>query len=367
MCINGMAGDFACNGFDLAKRVPLEDFGAVGGNDLWGWTDPLDGTEYAIMGMTDRTGFVRLSDPQNPVVVGIVPTQTRASAWRDMKVHDNHVFIVADASGAHGMQVFDLTRLRDSNTATQFTPDFVYSGVENSHNIVVNEDSGFAYIVGTNTCDEGLHMLDVSAPKSPVFVGCHEASGETHDAQCVNYDGPDADYSGQEICFGSNEDHVAIINVTDKSNPQEISRLIYPSLGFVHQNWLDDSQGFLLVGDEADETTFRTRTRTIILDVRDLDNPSYLYTYEANTNAIDHNLYLRGNVVYEANYHAGLRVIEFSGLATNTLQETQFFDTFPDDDETGFEGAWSVYPFFESGLITVSDTELGLFILTPQN
>jgi choice-of-anchor B domain-containing protein len=158
---------------------------------------------------------------------------------------------------------------------------------------------------------------------------------------------------------------VAIIDVTDKTATREISRLTYPSLGFVHQNWFDESQSFVFVGDESDETTFRVRTSTIVLDVRDLDNPAFLYTHQANTNAIDHNLYVKGMDLYQANYKAGLRVLEFSDLETNTLSERAYFDTFPDDNETGFDGAWSVYPYFASGTIIVSDTDSGLFILTP--
>ena len=39
--------------------------------------------------------------------------RARASTtWRDMKVVNDHVFIISE-SNEHGMQVFDLTQLRD--------------------------------------------------------------------------------------------------------------------------------------------------------------------------------------------------------------------------------------------------------------
>ncbi len=365
-CVNGMAGDFACNGFDFSKRVSLEDFGAGSGNDIWGWTDPDDGTEYALMGLNNGTGFVRISDPENPVLVGTMATQTVGANWRDIKVYQNHAFVVADNAGAHGMQVFDLTRLRGQSGNITFTPDTVYSGVQNSHNIVINEDTGFAYLVGTNTCNGGLHMVDISTPTSPQSAGCHSTSGYTHDAQCVIYSGPDTAYTGDEICFASNEDDVAIINVTNKSATQELSSVVYPNFGYTHQGWLDDNQQFLLVGDELDERNVRVRTSTIVLDVRDLDNPQYLYTHQADTISIDHNMYIVGQKVYQANYRAGLRVLDFTDLATDSFTESAFFDTYPADDEASFDGAWSVYPFFASGTVIVSDINRGLFILTPQ-
>ena len=37
----------------------------------------------------------------------------QGNVWRDIKVFDDHAFIVADGAGQHGMQVFDLTKLRD--------------------------------------------------------------------------------------------------------------------------------------------------------------------------------------------------------------------------------------------------------------
>lgn len=365
-CVGGMAAGFSCSGFNLAKRVPNADMGGTTGNDIWGWTDPSDGNEYALMGQTDGTAFVRVTDPQNPVFVGRLPTATIDTPWRDIKVFDNHAFIVADRSEDHGMQVFDLTKLRGVSDGRTFTADARYTGVTNSHNIVINEQSAHAYLVGSNTCDEGLHILDISTPTSPIFRACHSDQPETHDAQCVNYIGPDPDYVDREICIGSNAENIGITDVTNKTSPQTVSNVVYPNLGFVHQAWLDDTHRYLIVNDEADETGQGVNTSTIVLDLLDLDNPIYLYTHRGTKTAIDHNLYIVGTKVYESNYTAGLQLLEFTGLASNTFTETAFFDTHPESDAATFDGAWSVYPFFPSGNIVVSDIQRGLFILTPQ-
>ena len=365
VCTDGVAGDFTCSGVDLRSNLALADMGGTAGNDIWGWADTTTGNEYALMGMTNGTAFVDVTDPENPVYLGILPTQTVSSTWRDIKVYQGHAYIVADAAGAHGMQVFDLTRLRDVAAPQDFIADAVYSDFENAHNLAINEDSGFAYVVGSNTCDEGLHMIDITTPNNPLFAGCHDTA-EVHDTQCVSYVGPDADYTDAEVCFNSAKDRVELVDVSDKSSTVTISSFIYPQLGFVHQGWLTEDQRYLFIGDEFDETNFAVPTRTHIIDVSDLDAPAYVSAYEASTPSIDHNLYVLGNRVYEANYTSGLRVLEIGNLASGELTEVAFFDTFPANDAVEFDGAWSVYPFLPSGNIIVSDISSGLFVLTLQ-
>ena len=339
----------------------------IEGNDIWAWHDQSTGKEYALVGMTNGTAFVDITDPDDPVFLGRLPTQTVSSIWRDIKVHQDHAYIVADNAGSHGMQVFDLTRLRGMTGPQDWLPDVIYGEFENAHNLAINEQSGFAYAVGTDTCGGGLHMIDISTPNNPMRagLGCH-ASGDTHDTQCVMYAGPDMDHQGAEICASSNADHVEIADVSDKNNPQTLSMLVYAQLGFVHQGWLTEDHRFLLIGDELDEGYFGVNTRTHVIDVSDLDNPVYVYAYEASTESIDHNLYILGNRVYQANYTSGLRVLEMTDLANQQMSEIAFFDTYPQSDATNFDGAWSVYPFLPSGNLVVNDRANGLFVLALQ-
>jgi len=366
VCAGGDAGGFACSGVDLRSRLPISAMDGVGGNDIWGWFDAQEGREYALMGLRNGTAFVDVTDPENPVFLGRLPTQTSSSIWRDIKVYQDHAYIVADGAGAHGMQVFDLTRLRGVRTAQDWLPDTVYGDFANAHNLAINEDTGFAYAVGTNTCSGGLHMIGLADPGNPLFAGCHPVTPDTHDAQCVVYGGPDANFAGREICFNSNENHVEVADVTNKGNPVTVSQSAYPQLGFVHQAWLTEDQRFLFVGDELDEPNFGVPTRTHVFDVSDLSSPQYLYPYEAATTSIDHNLYVLGNRVYQANYSAGLRVLEFGDLANGEIAEIAFFDTVPETGVGSFDGAWSVYPYLPSGTIIVSDGIHGLFVLTLQ-
>lgn len=365
-CENGMAGKYPCNGYDLVASMPLSTFEAESGNDIWGWTDTTTGKEYALMGLDNGTAFIDISDAANLLYLGILPTATSSSPWRDIKVYKNYAYIVAEANG-HGVQVFDLTRLRNvANIPEVFSEDGRYTAIGNAHNIVINEDTGFAYPVGTARNDAfggGVHFLDLQNPMVPTLAGGWDENGYTHDAQVVTYNGPDADYAGAEIFVGANENQVAVVDISNKENPVALATLPYPNIGYTHQGWFTEDQRYFLLGDELDEINFGFSSRTLVFDMTDLDNPILHDTYLGPTNAIDHNGYVLGNEFFLANYTAGVRVLDISQIAGKTISEIGFFDTHPSDDNTEFEGVWSVYPYFESGKIVVSDINGGLFVI----
>ena len=367
-CVDGKAGAFPCRRVDLLSAVAVADMGAEKANDVWGWTDPATGREYALVGLVNGVGFVDLGDPEAPRVVGHLPTRSVSSSWRDLKVYDDHLFVVSEAAD-HGLQVFGLKALRDvDDPPAVFTATAVYDGFASAHNLAINERSGFAYAVGTggDACNGGLHMIDVRQPTAPRFAGCFAADGYTHDVQCVSYDGPDGDHTGKEICLAANEDTLTVVDVTDKEAPAQLSRTGYPGFGYTHQGWLTGDHRFFLADDELDETDHGHNTRTYVWDLADLDAPRLAGTYEATTAAIDHNQYVRGRNVFQANYRAGLRVLELAKPGAGKLLERAFFDVYPADDRTGFNGAWSVYPYFASGVVIVSSIESGLFVLRPR-
>ncbi len=363
-CENGMAGDFPCAGFDLLGRITLDGLSANSANDIWGWTDPNTGSEYALVGLDNGTAFVDVTGDEL-LYLGKLPTATNPSTWRDVKVYDNYAFIVSEASG-HGMQVFDLTRLRGLTTAQNFSSDADYTAIGNAHNVVINEEMGFAYPVGTARNDAfngGVHFVDIQNPLNPTGVGGYGVNGYTHDAQVITYNGPDTDYTGSEIFIGSNENEIAIANITDKNAPTEISTLSYANLGYTHQGWFTEDHRFFILGDELDEQDFGFNSRTLIFDMQDLDNPVLHFEYTGPTQAIDHNGYVLGDEYYLANYTAGMRVLDISNIADRDISEIAFFDTFPGNDAASFNGVWSVYPYFESGKILINDSNTGLFVV----
>lgn len=370
-CVDGHAEGYPCHNIDLLGHLDLVELGTSNsgnGNDMWGWTDPDSGKEYALVGLNNGTAFVDISDPDHPLRLGNLPTHSGNSLWRDVKTYGNYAFIVSEASG-HGMQVFDLTRLRNvASPPVTFTEDAWYGQFLKAHNIVINEQSGFAYAVGSREgsqqCNSGLHMIDIHDPLHPAFAGCFSADGYTHDAQCVVYDAGSA-YPNREICFAANEDTLTIVDVTDKSNPVQLSRTGYSGSHYTHQGWLTEDRRHFLLDDELDEQSDGHNTRTYVWNVEDLEHPSLEFAYTGPVAAIDHNLYTHNGYAFESNYESGLRILDLSNIDNGSLSEAAFFDTYPASDSANFEGTWSNYPYYASGVVAVSDINSGLFILQP--
>jgi len=365
-CIEGIADIYPCSNVDMLGFISLTELGGGSGSDSWGWMDPLTGVEYALVGRSTGVTFVNISNPELMQIVGILPRGDTATVWADIKVFADHAFIVADNVQNTGIQIFDLRRLRDAeNAPVTFTPDAVYSGFTAAHNLAINEDSGFAYAVGGPTCSQGIHMVDIGSPTQPVFAGCINNLGFIHDVQCLMYSGPDAEHQGKEICIASGMSRVKVLDVSDKNNPVLLSENSYGLAPFTHQGWLTPDQRYFIFGDELDERgdLASSRTRTLVMDLTDLDDGNFVGSFQHQTSSTDHNQYVVGKLVYQANYTAGLRVLRLDDPASAAMSQVAFFDTFPANDLVGFHGAWNVYPFFDSGKILVSDFSRGLFVL----
>jgi choice-of-anchor B domain-containing protein len=363
-------GPFPSHNIEFLSQLTLGDMGAGGGvkgNDIWGWTDPLDSREYALVGRSEGTAFVDVSDPVNPVYLGFLASHTGNTAWRDIKVYADHAYIVSDNNGSHGMQVFDLTQLRSVILPpVSFSETMHYAGFAEGHNIAINEATGFAYVVGSETFNRGLHFIDITNPMNPVAAGGFSADGYTHDTQVVTYAGLDTAYSGREIAFNCNEDTLTIVDVTDKNTPVQLSRTGYSNSAYTHQGWLTENHAYFLSNDELDERNNESInfTRTHLWDVANLDAPIYLGFYQASVQSIDHNLYIHNGLVYTANYTTGLRVLDYSDIANGNLTEVAYIDTHPSMDSlTSFDGAWSSYPFFASGTVIIGDRDEGLIVV----
>jgi len=95
----------------------------------------------------------------------------------------------------------------------------------------------------------------------------------------------------------------------------------------------------------------------------DLTDPALHLNYFSAVNAIDHNGYSMGDQFFIASYTAGLRVLDLSGIEEKQVEEMGYFDTYPATNRATFNGAWNVYPFFESGVVAINDIESGLFLV----
>lgn len=367
-CVNGQADGFPCSNINLLSLFSLGDMKeSNAANDIWGWYDEVNEKEYALVGIYSGTAFVDVTDGSNPSLIGVLPSHTAGSSWRDIKVCQDHAYIVSEAYG-HGLQVYDLTQLESVSGPDFDLQETAHMGTFGSaHNLFINENSTTAFIVGGSSYDitPGLYMVDISDPANPTHAGSYGADGYTHDVQCVNYDGPDERYTGDEICFACNEDTVTIVDVTDKSAPKTISKFSYDSK-YTHQGWLTEDMRYFLMDDELDEyCTCNENTNTRVLDVSDLENPTLHLQHFGSSVDIDHNQYVHNGYAYQANYYAGLRILDLSSIDNQTLTEVAYFDIDGSISVNRFGGAWSVYPYLPSGKVIVSVIEQGLFILEP--
>ena len=350
------SGGYPCWNVELLDVEPISTLGGgENGNDCWGWTDPDSGREIAIYGRSNGTAFIDVTSPTDMKYFANLPTATSPSLWRDIKVYDDHAFIVSEAGG-HGLQIVKLDALLELplDQVTQIEPTAFYGGFGNAHNIMINEETGYAYAIGTSTFSGGLHILDLENPQNPVLVGSFDES-YSHDVHPIVYQGPDEDYFGREmvICFNGYSG-IYIVDAEDKSDVTAVAQLDYAQSGYTHQGYVGENHRYCFFNDELDEQNFGNNTRTYIMDIADLDNPFIVGYYEADVEAIDHNMYIIGDKMYQSNYLSGLRILDVNGAPEGSLELVGYFDTNPSTDTPAFDGTWSNYPYFPSGNIAVS-------------
>ena len=365
-CIAGFVNEtWPCHKVEMMAHVPNVMTGEMTANDLWGWTDPMDGREYVLLGKRDGTWFIEVTNPGMPRIVGKLPTVGLAnSLWRDVKVVEDRMVVVSEVINSR-LQVFDLTRLRNHTSMgppITFSTDTVMLGFSKAHNLAVAPDEPIAYVCGTNGSG-GLLAFDFTEPDTPIVAGSWNEA-YVHDAQVIRYDGPDSTYSDRLIAAVCCATNFRFVDVTDAADMQEISSAAHQPHGYIHQGWFSPDHRHFFLGDETDETgALVDGTHTYVWNVEDLDNPVLIEGVDLGTEGTDHNLYVRGAMLFQSNYTDGFRAQHFNPDGPSILQEKAFFDTQPDLEGPGFSGSWSNYPFFESGTIAVADQSQGLFLL----
>jgi len=406
-CIDGFIQlyniSYPCNNIKLLSFLTFEDLGSTPlcfgdfcfrfANDLWGYTDKKTKKLYGLTGQMDGASIVDVTNPSNPIPIAFIPSQVipRPLIWRDIKVYKNYMYIVADAprtfDANHSLQYYNLDKIRDIDTSlndnlpiTVSSQDIgLYKEFGDCHNLIINEDSGYLYAVGSDTCNRGLHVVDIRDPGNPTFVTCFSDNGYIHDGQCVTYK-----KEKREICFTAAPDLLAmsVIDVTDKSNIFNLATVSYGEPGeakFPHQLWITPNREYLLLNDEQFLTLCQDcdnkGTATYIFDIKDFENPVFIDTYFGTEEAIAHNLYIdnKGKYAYLSNYLAGLRVVDITGLYNKKIEQIQekivevaYFDTNPDaiQDDFMINGLWSSYIYFED-FILLQTVDKGFFIVEP--
>ena len=340
-------------GVVLKSHIGLATFGAGSGNDCWGYVSP-SGREYAIMGMNNMVAFVEVTDPSNPVILEKIPHGS--SGWGDIKVYGHFAYAVTERAGT-GIQVIDMSDIDNGVVTLVRTLDTI----SRAHNAVIDTENGYLYTVGSRGGTGTTVCLSLADPANPVQVGVDSITERyQHDAQVVTYtEGP---LAGKQIWYGFSEGRgVDVYDVTDKDNPERLTRIEYPDIGYCHQGWLSEDKKYLYVNDEFDENQQGVATRSLVFNVEDPLNAFFVGTFTSGKNAIDHNQYVVDGFAFQSNYRSGLRIFDIHEKPEDPDQ-VGWYDTFAPNDDAGFDGAWSNYPFFPSGTVIVSDINDGLFV-----
>ena len=327
------------------------DPGRSGGRsygDVWGYTAP-DGTEYALLAgrgtglsIIDITG----APEDSPVEVAFVPIEPGASDAKDVKVYASYAYLVNEVGP---IQVIDLT---DPANPVQVGTLDTQPGVRDggAHNVAVFD--GHLWVTGgRQSGNAGVRVYDVrTTPASPAYVGGfrpdHHRSPYYHDFEVYG------DYGFGPNIYGGGVD---ILDVSDPSNISLVSTWAYPDSG-AHNTCATEDGQTLYVGDEIGAGGNWTR----IVDISDPDDPEFVGEVIVDRQAAVHNCYVRGDLLFIAHYTEGTRIYDVAEPLAPV--EVGFHDVYTRQGY-GYNGSWTVYPYFQSGKLIVSDMQAGLFVI----
>lgn len=306
-------------------------------SDVWGYTNGA--TILAILGSSEGTHFIDVTDPTNPVQISFIDGPN--SPWRDIKTYQHYAYMVTEGIGVgQGLQIVDLSNPLNPTLVNTYTTNFA-----TAHNVYIDTDIGQAWLIGTNN---GARILDLSQdPENPVEIG-NFAAPYVHDAFVRG----NLAYLS-EIFAGTHE----ILDSTDPANLQSLSVIFTPTQ-FTHNSWTNDDATILATTDETNPGG-----HVGIYDISDKTNPVLLGEYQASTSTLVHNVMFDDDDdtrVAMSHYALGFKLID---VRQPTMPiEIGSYDTYPAND-TGFNGVWGIYAFEPRGYFYVSDRQTGLYIL----
>ncbi|MFZ1322956.1 MAG: choice-of-anchor B family protein [Ignavibacteria bacterium] len=319
---------------------------------VWGYVDPKDGREYAIIGTFDGTSFVDITDPYNIHEVGFVPSTFPASGenlWREMKVYSHYAYIVSEVDTS-GIQIVDLQYLPDS---VRYVKKIQVSGQTSSHSI--SQEGPYLYLNGSNPgIGNGITVMDLSVnPETPIKRGSYNVD-YVHDCRVKN----DTIYAANIYIS-----KVSIISAVNKNSLSLITSFINLPGSGPHNTAVTDDSKYILVTDEIGNSPRQLK----IWNREDIGDITHVSSWQPTgiTNTIVHNVEVYGNYALVAYYEAGIRLVDITNKSNPV--EVAWYDSYPSRNGFDYNGCWGVY-MFPSGKIAASDRQTGLYVLkTPFN
>jgi sugar lactone lactonase YvrE len=254
-------------------------------------------------------------------------------------------------AGLGGIQILDISDPANPLELAKYTDDFPF-GVHNS--FIVGD---LVYLVENSG---GLRIVDIADPRAPFEIG----HWEIPQSEQERFSFPslhDLSVSGDRAYLAYAEAGLRILDVSDPRNPIQIGVYTYPG-GWTHSAEPGANGDLVYLTDEQPGGFMR------VIDVSDLANPREIAQYKSSSGPVEgdseisiHNILVKGDLVYVANYQDGFRVVDVSD-PTDPV-EVGFY-IISESYDGFFNGAWTSFP--ANGLVFVSDLTHGLFIFRFQ-
>lgn len=320
-------------------------------NEVWGFVQA--GQEYAVIGSTNGTHIFAVTANNTLQAVDFVPGKAAGSVIIHRDYHDyaGYLYAVAD-EGNSSLQIMDLQYLPDS-------VHVVYDSdvhILRAHNIFIDSATAKLYALSCTRPQMvsfvPVSVLDISNPANPTHLtdwGNMGEVGHVHDAYLTN----------DTAFFNCGNDGLWMVNFAGTVPQVMATVLSYPYKGYNHSGWLSQDRNYYVMADE------NWGHKMKLLNVSDFSNISVVDTFLSGpTNAIPHNQMIKGNKIYTAHYHEGLRIYDMSNPGPGGVVEVASYDTYVPAVTVGsYQGAWGIYSFLPSGRLLVSDMSNGLFLL----
>jgi len=332
-----LAASASAQRLDLVGTVDLPaivtDSLETGGSDVWGYVAP-DGSEYALMGDIEGVSVVAVPSLE---VVAHIPGATEDAVWywRDIKTYGPYAYIVTEAVGEHeGLQVVDLSGLpaRAEIVAEVKGPG---DQLVSSHNLSIDTATGFAYVLSSN--GSPVYVLSLANPEAPEVIGQMDDVGSVHDVYA---------YEDRVYVAEGREPSYSIWDLSDKSAPRLITRVVVPNAGYVHNIWPTADGRHVLTTEETAEKTVK------VWDLSDVENPELVGEW-LGANRIAHNVLVDGRYAFLSHYTAGVYVLDLQDLTHPTVVARH--DTYERNDDVTMDGNWGVTLPSPGGYVYGSD------------
>jgi len=313
--------------------------GVGSGSDIWGYKDS-GGNLYGLMGTFHGVSIVEI--PSLNIVDSVQGPQDRDCYYhRDIKTYGHYAYVVSENYGQNaGIMILDL----------QYLPDSVsylgsYSSLTDtvSHNISIDEATGFAYV--QNRAGK-IRILDLSDPTAPEDVGTINAYA-VHDMFARN--------DTVWVAEGYNHSY-AIYDLSDKSNPTLIVRIASSHTNaYAHNIWPDESGKIFLTTEETAGVPIK------IFETTDFTSVLKRGQYLADGN-LAHDVKVFKDRAYISHYESGVIILDITDPDVPELIGS--YDTFPEGESSGYRGCWGVYPFVDDGYIIASNIDNKMIVLS---